>query len=117
MGTVAAEEFGSPPDGMSGVEVASQRHGQSGAGCTAGLFGDLQTNAVEGDGVVAMYGTNLLMAKDGFQVGGAEWSEAKIRMGRRAPELIVVGGQEAFDQIAIGAREGADPSAVQRLWP
>src|SRR2546427_975116 len=51
LSAVAAQELGSPPDGVGAVEVAPDGGAEAGARGAAGLFGDLEAGAVPGEGV------------------------------------------------------------------
>src|SRR3989442_14609837 len=71
LSAVAAQELGSPPDGVGAVEVAPDGGAEAGARGAAGLFGDLEAGAVPGGGGVALHGTGFLVAEDGFEVRGS----------------------------------------------
>jgi hypothetical protein len=66
------------------VEVAADGDAEPGAGAAAGLLGELQAQAVEGEGVVLAHGALLLVAEDLAQVGAAHGHEGAggLRRGR-----------------------------------
>ena len=85
-------------------------HGEleAGAGGTAGLFGDLQADTVEDDGVVLADHAGVGLAQDLVEIEGGEGDEGSGRVGRGSREGLVVVGEEAFAQIGIGGGGSGD---------
>src|SRR5262245_8206166 len=98
---------------MSPVEMAASQDLEASAGRAAGLLGDLQAHALESDGVVALNGATFFVTEDGLEIGCSHWSEARQRVGGSTGELVVVGGQEAIDEVTVGTRRRTDPGGMQ----
>jgi hypothetical protein len=89
-------------------EVAAHGDSQAGAATAARLFGQLQSEAVEDDDVVAPDRARFLMAKQLIEIRVAQRGERTRRIGGRAGELGVVVGDELLAQVGIGRLEGGD---------
>ena len=70
-----AETVGAAPDRVGAIEMPAHDHAQAGAGRPARLFGELQTRAREGDGVVLTDGTVFFLTEDLVEVDVAEGDE------------------------------------------
>jgi hypothetical protein len=105
---VAPQAARAPPDRMGAVEIAPQGDLQPDAGAPAALFGELQHEAIEADGVVARDGPHFFVTENLVQIDGAERHEGGRGIGRRPRELRVEGGQEVIAQIAVRGRQRAD---------
>src|SRR6185503_1851212 len=69
---VAPEAAGTIPDRVGAVEMAADEHPQARAGAPAGLLGELEAEALEGDGVIEGDGALLLVAEDGREIDAAQ---------------------------------------------
>jgi hypothetical protein len=98
---------------MGAVEIAPQGDLQPDAGAPAALFGELQHEAIEADGVVARDGPHFFVTENLVQIDGAERHEGGRGIGRRPRELRVEGGQEVIAQIAVRGRQRADTGDAQ----
>jgi hypothetical protein len=110
---VAPQAARAPPDRMGAVEIAPQGDLQPDAGAPAALFGELQHEAIEADGVVARDGPHFFVTENLVQIDGAERHEGGRGIGRRPRELRVEGGQEVIAQIAVRGRQRADTGDAQ----
>jgi hypothetical protein len=103
------------PDGVSAREMPTRDDAQAGAGRSAGLFGELEAGAGEGDGVVLADRARFFFAQDLIEVDGAERNERRGRVRRRSREEAVVLGDEVVAQIGVGGVERRDAGAPQLI--
>jgi hypothetical protein len=62
------------------VEMAVNGDPQAGAGAAAGLLGQLQGHALEGDDIVEADGALLLATEDAVEIDGAQGDEGRGRV-------------------------------------
>src|SRR5882672_2583343 len=95
-GIKATEAAGPPPDRVRAIEVAAHQDGEAGARGPAGLLGNLQSNALQRDGVVGADHAGLFVTQDLLEIGAAAADEGRGRIGRRYRELAVVAREEGL---------------------
>jgi len=78
---VSTETVRAAPHGMRTVDVAAHDDMQAGTGRPAGLFGELQTDAVERHGVVLGDDTPVVFTQDLLEIDLTEWHERRSRVG------------------------------------
>ena len=78
----------------------------------AGLFGELQPDTLEHDGIVLAHDAPVFFAEDLLQVDRPEWDERRRGVGGRPCERGVVRRDELLPQIGVGRLEGVDPRAA-----
>ena len=89
--------------------MAAHEDREAGAGAAAALLAELQDHTIQGYGVVPGDDAPLLMAEDGLELSRGDGHEGRMRVGGRAAEGLVVGGEEALREVTIGGRDGPDP--------
>src|SRR4029077_4663426 len=113
LAVVAPQTASAVPDRILAIEVATDEHPQARAAAAAGLLGDLQGHAAEGDGVVAATDPFFLHAEDLVEVHAVERDEGRCGVGRGSSELDVEGGDEPLPQVAVGRGHRGDAGDAQ----
>src|SRR5262245_12018004 len=101
------------PNRVRAVEMPPDDDMPAGTARPAGLFGELQPDTVEHDGIVLAYDAPFFFAEDLLQVDRPEWDERRRGVGGRPCERGVVRRDELLPQIGVGRLEGVDPRAAE----